>query len=361
MEDSLLVGMRARDKDGRVTYVNAAMTTLTGYSEQELINSSPPYPYWHPDDNEKDWDEYLRSMQGLAPRAGFESRYLHKSGHDVHTMVYTAPLINAAGEHTGWMSSIVDITPQKLAEERQVEAELQRREMEVRMEKTAQLARLGEVSSILVHEITQPIAAISNFASAATAFAEQGRTELWARNMEALKAQTLRAKEVIQRIQNWSKQRPPKFLPCDMPDIVERALSLMHNEVLRSKASVTTHFAPDLPETLADRVQIEQVVINLISNALQAMQALPPRQRRLRIDVSHTESSLMVRIADSGPGVAPEVVDKLFESFLTTKEDGLGLGLKICRTILETHGGRLSHASAPDGGAVFIVVLPVRT
>jgi PAS domain S-box-containing protein len=361
MEDSLLVGMRARDMQGRVTYVNAAMAELTGYSVEELINAVPPYPYWHPDDQEKDWQEYQLSMQGLAPRTGFESRYLHKNGQDVHTMVYTAPLINASGEQTGWMSSVVDITPQKIAEERQSEAELQRREIEVRIEKSAQLARLGEVSSILVHEITQPIAAISNFASAATAFAEQGRTELWVKNMDALKAQTLRAKEVIQRIQNWSKQRPPKFLLCDMPDIVERALSLMHNEVLRSKASVSTHFAPGLPGILADRVQIEQVLINLISNALQAMQALPPRQRRLLIEVGHTESSLMVRVADSGPGVAPEVEDKLFESFLTTKDDGLGLGLKICRTILETHGGRLTYERAADGGAVFMVVLPVRT
>lgn len=361
MEDSLLVGMRARDMEGKVTYVNAAMTELTGYTEEELIGAIPPYPYWHPDDKDKDREEYERSMRGLAPRTGFESRYLHRSGHDVHTMVYTAPLRDAEGVQTGWMSSIVDITPQKQAEARQGEAELQRREIEVRMEKSAQLARLGEVSSILVHEITQPIAAISNFASAATAFAEQGRTELWVKNMDSLKAQTLRAKEVIQRIQNWSKQRPPKFLPCHMPDIVERALSLMHNEVLRSKASVSTHFAPGLPKTLADRVQLEQVLINLISNALQAMQALPPRQRRLLIEVGHSESSLMIRIADSGPGVAPEVEDKLFESFLTTKEDGLGLGLKICRTILETHGGRLTYERAADGGAVFIVVLPVRT
>lgn len=361
MEDSLLVGMRARDMQGKVTYVNAAMTQLTGYTAQEQINAVPPYAYWHPDDEEKHWGEYVMSMQGLAPPSGFESRYLHRNGYEVHTMVYTAPLRDAEGVQTGWMSSIVDITPQKLAEERQLEAEQQRRDIQIEMEKTAQLARLGEVLSILVHEITQPVAAISNFASAATAFAEQGRTDLWEKNMDALKAQAQRAKEVIQRIQNWAKQRPPEVQQCDVPAIVEHALSLLHTEVLRSKASVTTTADKELPTTLADRVQIEQVFINLISNALQSMQAVPARQRRLLIHVSHAESNLVIRFSDSGPGVAVELADKLFESFFTTKEDGLGLGLKICRTILETHGGHLYYESAPSGGAVFNVVLPVRT
>ena len=361
MEDSLLVGMCASDMQGRVTYVNAAMTQLTGYSAQELKVAMPPYPYWHPNDKDKDREEYDRSMQGLAPRTGFESRYLHRSGHDVHTMVYTAPLRDAEGVQIGWMSSIVDITPQKLAEERQRDAEHQRREIQIEMEKTAQLARLGEVSSILVHEITQPIAAISNFASAATAFAEQGQTELFVQNMDALKTQTQRAKQVIKRIQNWAKQRPPEVQQSAVIDIIERALNLLHNEVLRSKASVTTTADQDLPTTLVDRVQIEQVFINLISNALQAMQTVPARQRRLLIQVSHLDSSLMVRFQDSGPGVAPVLVGKLFESFFTTREEGLGLGLKICRTILETHGGRLLYESGPDGGAVFNVVLPVRT
>ena len=361
MEDSLLVGMRARDMQGKVTYVNAAMTELTGYAAEDQINAVPPYAYWHPDDQEKHWGEYVMSMQGLAPPSGFESRYLHPSGRDVHTMVYTAPLRDAEGLQTGWMSSIVDITPQKLAEERQRQAEQQRRDMQLEVEKTAQLARLGEVSSILVHEITQPIAAISNFASAATAFAEQGHAELFVQNMDALKTQTQRAKAVIRRIQNWAKQRPPEVQQCSVSDIIERALILLHNEVLRSKASVTTTADRDLPTMLVDRVQIEQVFINLISNALQAMLAVPARQRRLRIHAIHTDSGLVVRFEDSGPGVAPEVVGKLFESFFTTREEGLGLGLKICRTILETHGGRLTYERAAAGGAVFSVVLPVRT
>jgi C4-dicarboxylate-specific signal transduction histidine kinase len=144
-------------------------------------------------------------------------------------------------------------------------------------------------------------------------------------------------------------------------DIIEHALNLLHNEVLRSKANVTTTADQDLPTTLVDRVQIEQVFINLISNALQAMQTVPARQRRLLIHVSHLDSSLVVRFQDSGPGVAPGLVGKLFESFFTTREEGLGLGLKICRTILETHGGRLFYESGPVGGAVFNVVLPVRT
>ena len=119
MEDSLLVGMRARDLEGRIIYVNPALCEMLGYTAEELVGRMPPYPYWHPDDLEKHWRDNEAVLTGTAALNGFESRMRHRDGHDVHTMVYTAPLIDASGRHSGWMSSVVDISAQKHAEERQ--------------------------------------------------------------------------------------------------------------------------------------------------------------------------------------------------------------------------------------------------
>ena len=119
MEDSLLVGMRARDLEGRIIYVNPAFCEMTGYGADERLGRLPPYPYWHPDDVAQHWRHYDAMMSGQPTRSGFESRLRHRDGHEVITMVYTAPLIDADGEHSGWMSSVVDITEQKRAELRQ--------------------------------------------------------------------------------------------------------------------------------------------------------------------------------------------------------------------------------------------------
>jgi two-component system, LuxR family, sensor histidine kinase DctS len=359
MEDSLVVGMRARDLEGRIVYVNPALCEITGYSAEELVGRLPPYPYWHPDDLEKHWRESSAALSGHAALTGFESRIRHRDGHDVHTMVYTAPLIDADGRHGGWMSSVVDITAQKQADERQ-------RAQDERLQRTERLAIVGEMASTLAHELNQPLMALANFSSAARAFADQDQPGLMIESLDGIKAQAQRAAEIVRRIRVIVRQRTEGGAraegaeDCALNDIVARVCSLVQPELRLHQARLSTRLANGLPAVRGDRVLLEQVLLNLAMNGLQAMQHTPVGQRVLEIETAAVDSGVRVRVADRGPGVGPEIATQLFEPFFTTKADGLGLGLNICRTIVESHGGRLSFDNRADGGAIFTVTLDCR-
>lgn len=352
MEDSLLVGVRARDLEGHVIYVNPAMCEITGYRADELLGRLPPYPYWHPDETEKSWADNNAALSGRGALNGSESRFRHRDGHDVFTMIYTAPLVDAAGTHKGWLNSVVDITTQKRAEEQQ------RLHVE-QMQRTGRLASLGEMASTLAHEINQPLMAMASFASAARIYCEQNKPALLVENLDAIKDQALRARGIIDRIRMTARQQTPGLQPCNLQEVVANVLALMRFDLRQRKARVVTHYAEHLPSVHADRVLLEQVVMNLVVNGLQAMQATPVQRRVVDIRVGFDATQAFIRVADNGTGIAPEIAGQLFQAFFTTKPDGLGLGLKICRTILEGHGGRLECENNPQGGAVFTVYLPI--
>lgn len=350
MEDSLLVGMRARDLEGRIVYVNPALCEMTGYRADELMGRLPPYPYWHPDDLEQHWRDSDTALSGQAALTGFESRVRHRDGHDVYTMVYTAPLIDATGKHNGWMSSVVDITEQKRAEARQ-------RLHDEQLQRTGRLASLGEMATTLAHELNQPLMALSNFASAAKAFAAQGKQALLVSSLEEISAQAQRSAEIVRRIRGFVRQRTEGVEDCAINDVVANVLALLKPEIRLQQARVVTRLQVPLPTVPGDRVLLEQVLLNLVLNSLQAMQNLPADRRVVEIDTMHADGTVCVRVADRGPGIAPDIAAQLFEPFFTTKAEGLGLGLNICRTIVESHRGRLSFENRAGGGAVFTLQL----
>jgi PAS domain S-box-containing protein len=350
MEDSLLVGMRARDLQGRIIYVNQALCDMVGYSKEELMGRLPPYPYWHPDDLDKHWRDSDAALRGGAALTGFESRVRHRDGHDVDTMVYTAPLIDAAGAHQGWMSSVVDISAQKRVEELQ-------RQHDAQLQHSGRLASLGEMASTLAHELNQPLMALSNFASAAKAFAEQGNQPLLVSSLEDIAAQAQRSGEIVRRIRGFVRQRTAGVEPCALNDVVANVLALLKPEIRHRDVRVATRLQPELPGISGDRVLLEQVLLNLVLNGVQAMQDMPAERRVVEIVTRQGDGVLQLQVSDQGPGIPPEVANHLFEPFFTTRAEGLGLGLNICRTIVESHGGRLSFRNQPDGGAVFTVEL----
>ena len=323
MEDSLLVGVRARDLEGHVIYVNPAMCEMTGYRADELLGRLPPYPYWHPDETEKHWADNRADLSGRAGLTGYESRFRHRDGRDVFTMIYTTPLIDAAGTHKGWMSSVVDITAQKRAEEQQ-------RQHVEQMQRAGRLASLGEMASTLAHEINQPLMAMASFASAARVYSEQNKAVQLVESLDSIKAQALRARSIIDRIRLAAKQQTPGFQPCNLQEVVANVLALMRFDLRQRKARVLVHYADHIPHVHADRVMLEQVVMNLVVNGLQAMQATPVAKRVVDIHVGADAAQAWIRVADNGTGIAPEIASQLFQAFFTTKPDGLGLGLKIC-------------------------------
>ncbi|RDI21894.1 PAS domain S-box-containing protein [Pseudacidovorax intermedius] len=352
MEDALPVGMRARDMEGRITYVNPAFCQMTGFEAGELLGRLPPYPYWHPDEVTRHWHHYEAMMSGQPSQSGHESRLRHKDGHEVITMVYTAPLIDAEGRHAGWMSSVVDVTEQR-------RAELQQRQNEAQLQHAQRMASLGEMASTLAHELNQPLMALSSFASAAKAFAQRGEGALLAQSLDDTIAQAQRSAEIVRRIRGFVRQRTAGAEDCAVATLVAQALALLRGELREGQVVPEVRIPGDLPLLRGDRVLLEQVLLNLVSNSLHAMRGVPPAERRLEIDAERREGGIQLRVADRGTGIDPAIADQVFAPFFTTRAGGLGLGLNICRTIVEAHRGRLTFAGREGGGTVFTLELPI--
>lgn len=349
MEDSLLVGMRARDPEGRIIYVNPALCAMVGYSAEELLGCRPPYPYWHPDDLEKQARESDDALQGRAAPHGFESRIRHKDGHDVITMVYAAPLVDAQGVHRGWMSSVVDITAQKQAEARQ-------RDQELRLQRSARLASVGEMASTLAHELNQPLMALSNFAVAAQALAASGSSDLLPGALGEIVEQSKRASEIVKRVRAFINPQRGHYERLAMASVIAHAETLLMPELKRHGVTLRLVLENADAPVRGDRVLLEQVLVNLIHNAMHAMQGQP--RAIIELSTVCVEQGLRVTVADQGPGIPPEQLEQVFAPFFTTKSDGLGLGLNICRTIVEAHGGFMTVDNRPGGGAAFSFTLP---
>ncbi len=351
MEDSLLVGMRARDLEGRIIYVNPALCDITGYSANELIGRQPPYPYWHPQDLEKHWQDNTTAMTGKAALTGFESRIRHRDGHDVHTMIYTAPLIDASGKHSGWMSSVVDITAQKNMEARQ-------RQQEEQLQHVQRREIMNEMASTLAHEISQPLTAIGANTSAAKLFAEQGNTQMLLSTLDKIGLQKSRASEIVRAIKDHARNKTLGTEACDMNRIMQSVVTFLTPEIRNRGASLNLRLGGSIPIVQGDRVLLEQVLSNLILNSLQAMQDGSVDRRVVEVETEFSNNAVLVKVYDTGPGIPPLVAEQLFKNFVTTKEKGLGIGLSICRTIIEKHGGRLVFENRPTGGAIFSFDIP---
>lgn len=350
MEDSLLVGMRARDLEGHIIYVNPAHAQITGYSADELLDKLPPYPYWHPQDVERHWHNSDAALQGKADLTGWESRLRHKDGHDVHTMVYTAPLIDAHGTHRGWMSSVVDISQQKQSEA------LQRQQLE-QLQHAQRLASMGEIASTIGHELNQPLEAIGNFSSAARAFAQQGNGSMLDNSLVEIQQQIQRAAGILKRIKTIGKSETPGQEPLQLNAIVHQVTDWLAPQVQHRKTLIVTRLDSDQPPVLADGVLLAQVVLNLVMNALQAIEAVVAEKRCVEIASFHDAHHVTLEVRDHGAGVLAEHLERIFEPFFTTKREGLGLGLNICRTIVESHRGSLKVHNHHEGGAVFTLRL----
>uniref|UniRef100_UPI00333E7567 sensor histidine kinase n=1 Tax=Castellaniella defragrans TaxID=75697 RepID=UPI00333E7567 len=353
MEDSLLIGMHAHDLQGRIIYVNPALCDMVGYRQEELMRRSPPYPYWHPDDVDQ-WLHESEAERGDTAPHGFEARFRHRDGRDVIVMIYTAPLIDAEGTHCGWMSSIVNITEQRQAEARE-------HEQERRLQLSARLASVGEMASTLAHELNQPLMALSNFAVAARAMVGHGQPDMLVTALDEIVQQATRASDIVTRVRAFINPMRASHEALVIEKLIEHALVLLQPELRRHRVTVRTAWTADLPPVSGDRVLLEQVVVNLVQNAMQAMRETPPASRRIDIATRRAGPAVEVTVADSGPGIPEAQLEQVFMPFFSTRIDGLGLGLNICRTIVEAHGGRLTAANRPQGGAVFSVTLPINS
>lgn len=354
MEDSLTVGMRARDRDGRITYVNPAFCQMVGFSPEELIGCAPPMPYWAPEEKEKSEGFYHATLAGRGPGEGFELRFRHKNGERVDVLVCTARLINADGEHTGWMSSILDITARKRADELA-------RQQEEQLQFTSRLVTMGEMASMLAHELNQPLAAIASYNAGCLNKLESGTYTVGELRdaLGKLGVQAQRAGQIIRRVHDFVRKSEPKLALCDLAEIVDDSIGFIEAVAKSRNVRILREVQGMRPEIQADRVMLEQVLVNLMRNAVEAMADLPPERRKLTIALARVEQQMQIRVIDTGPGIPEDTRDKLFTPFFSSKPEGMGMGLNICRSIIEFHQGRLWLEPNPQGGCIFVINLPI--
>ncbi|GAB4171636.1 MAG: PAS domain S-box protein [Rhodocyclaceae bacterium] len=353
MEDSVRTGLRARDLSGRITYVNPAFCAMMGWSARELIGREPPMPYWVPEDMERTLALHRRILAGDAPTQGIELKFQRRDGERFDALIYEAPLIDAQGRQTGWMGSVLDISERKRAEE------LARSQNE-RLQFTSRLVTMGEMASSLAHEINQPLAAIASYATGCLNRLESARYERGeiVQALTKLGAQARRAGAIVRRIYDFVRRSEPRRAACDLNAIVEDALALVEADARSRAVRIRTEFSAGPLPVWADRVMIEQVVLNLVRNGIEAMNDTPAASRELVVRSLAAAAGAAVVVADRGCGIDEELAAKLFVPFFTTKPEGMGMGLNICRSIVEAHHGRIWCEPAPGGGTVFHVLLP---
>jgi PAS domain S-box-containing protein len=495
MENSMLTGMRTIDLEGRITYVNPAFCAMTGFSEQELIGCTPPYPYWPKDRIDEFNRMFQQELLGRSPTGGLEVLVQRRDGSTFDARMYVSPLIDAQGDQTGWMTSVTNITEAKRVRDqlsaaherfttvlegldaavsvasvqqnellfanrsyrlwfggsfdahmsltgvdvsdgnlgpesdestdnfgglptqhlteaggdaREVFVESVQRWFDVRAryiqwtdgrlaqmliatditerklsdeatarqaEKaqfTSRLITMGEMASTVAHELNQPLAAISNYCSGMIsrirndAIEKEGLIEA----LEKTSRQAQRAGQVIHRIRQFVKRSEPQQQVTRVRDITDAVLELAGFEMKRRRVTLNAVISQRLPNINADPILIEQVLLNLLKNAAEAIDmAETPQSRRvveLRVVQKSTQDQGQViefQVNDGGPGMKEEHLSRLFEAFSSTKADGLGIGLSLCRSIVESHHGRIRAENIYNGSTVmgcrFTFTLPV--
>ena len=365
MEDSLVTGMRARDLQGCITYVNPAFCNMVGFSAHELLGLNVA-PYWPPELAQEYVHRRDQRLAGLSPppRQGHESVFMRKDGSRFPVLVFEAPLITAQGQHTGWMSAFVDISEQRRMEE------LSRASQE-RLQATARLATVGEMASMLSHELTQPLAAISSYATGSLnmlAHEQEAPTPALLKDLrmafERIGFQSERAGKVIKSVRDFVRRRDKSREVISPTELIDAVLPLVNLQAHKLRASIDLRLEPNLPGVLCDPTMVEQVLLNLARNGMQAMDQPEIKERVLTLGVRRSSEGDGARwvefsVMDCGAGISEEVAAQLFTPFFTTRVEGMGLGLSLCRTVVEQHGGHLDYRPHLPHGTQFVFTLPV--
>jgi PAS domain S-box-containing protein len=308
----------------------------------------------HPDDRalaEQTLQDAVRERRDFE----FESRVVLPDGSIRHVRSVGRPVINDAGVLVEFVGAVMDVTEGKMREEawRKSQADLAH---------VARVATLGEMSASIAHEINQPLAAAVTSASACLRWLDAQKPEEARRSASRAISEVHRASEIIGRIRALAKKAPPQKDWLDVNETIHEVIALARSEIHRNNIALETQLSEQVPVVLADRVQLQQVILNLVMNAAEAMSGLINGPRDLLVRSATDESQrVLVSVQDSGPGIDPQNLDHLFDAFYTTKPDGLGMGLAISRSIVESHGGRLWMTANAPRGAVFHFMLPLGT
>jgi PAS domain S-box-containing protein len=340
--------------DTRIMEANDAFLRMVGYEREELlpgrktlIELTPP-----------EWESVSLQAVAILQRGGtvqpYEKEYLRKDGSRVPVIaVNTFFEASDVGAKRG-MSYVIDLTERRRAEEALGE-------MRMQLEHANRVATMGQLTASIAHEVDQPTAATLANAQAALRWLRLDPPDLEEANqaLGRIIRDSARAGDVIQRIRNLAKKVPTIGDRVEINAAIREVIDITRSEATKNGVMMRTQLAEDVPAVKGDRVELQQVILNLVLNAVEAMSGAGEGPRELLISTGKAErADILVSVSDSGPGLSPEIQENLFKAFYTTKPNGLGLGLSICRSIIEIHGGRLWASANAPCGAVFQFILP---
>jgi PAS domain S-box-containing protein len=347
--DANIIGILIWNLEGRILEANEAFLRMVGYGREDLVSGHVRWNEVTPDKWGAADEQALAELAATGICEPFEKEYFRKDGSRVPVLVGAALLEGSRDEGVAF---VLDLTERKLAEDalHKTQAELAH---------VTRVATLGEMTASIAHEINQPLAAVVNNASACLRWLAAHNLEEARQSAALIIADGHRAGEIISGIRALANKAPPQKDWLNINETILEVIALTRNEVQGNRVVLQTQLSDELPLVLGDRVQLQQVILNLMINGIEAMSAVTDRTRDLLIRSCRYESDkVLVAVQDSGTGLEPESLDHLFTAFFTTKPKGMGMGLAISRSIIEAHGGRL-WAQPNDGvGATFQFTLP---
>jgi PAS domain S-box-containing protein len=340
---------------GEITLVNRMACEVLGCDEEGLLGLNWFDNFLPPDERERTRGVFRKLMAGeIDASERYENPVLTMYGEERIVSWHNTVLRDVRGNIIGTLTSGQDITERKRAEERA-------RQRQLELAHVSRLNTMGEMASGIAHELNQPLGAIANYANGCLRRLRAGAsdTQELAGAIERIAGQAERAAEIIRRLGNFVRKREPQRSSVDVNRAIREALHLVETEAKQHAIKVRTDLDARLRSVRADNVQIQQVLLNLLRNGIEAMKGGDSNDRILTIETSSSpKGDVEVTVSDTGHGFADDVVDRLFSPFFTTKPHGMGVGLSISRTIIDTHGGRLWATRNPGRGATFKFVLP---
>lgn len=344
-------GMLMVAAEGGILMVNAEVERLFGHAREDLLRMR--LADLVPGIDARAWSGLVAASAPAGPPSHRrECSGRHADGSELPIEVGFSAVEPTAG---GVLLVTINDIGERLSQEREVA------QHRAQVTHLARVATVGELTGSLAHELTQPLTSIMSNAEAALALCDAGRSAAPEMRdcLVAILAGNKRAIEVIRSLRRMLKKQDVEFQALDLNQLVQDTLRLARNDLLNRAVTVDGELAPGLPLVRGDRVQLQQVLLNLLLNAAEAMHDTPG-EKRISVQTRATEDGRVeLRLCDSGPGIAEDQLERIFEPFVTTRRDGLGLGLTVSRTILALHGARIRARNRAAGGASFEVVLPV--
>jgi len=359
--DANIIGIFIWDVQGRIIDANQAFLDMVGYAEEDLVSGRLRWTTLTPPEWREHTDQLLKEIKAGGTLVPQEKEYLRKDGSRVPVLVGRAFFEWNPDEGVAF---VIDMTELRRAERKLRASEQRLLDAKMELAHVTRVTTLGELTASISHEVNQPLAAVIANAEACLRWLDRESPDLVAarRSVKWVIDDSNRANEVIQRVRSLAKKADIEKVPLDVNHVVREVMALVQRELTSHQTSLRMELAPALPLILGDRVQLQQVIINLAMNGMEAMQSVTDRPRELLIRSSLDEAQqVLVSVTDYGLGISAENADLLFDAFFTTKSTGMGMGLSICRSIIEAQEGRLWATANVPYGATFQFTMPIDT